>query len=392
MPVMQMTEKLYYEDSHLFSFSAEVLSCEKKEDSKYLITLHRTAFFPEGGGQKADTGSISGAHVSYVFEKNGEIFHECDAFVEPSSEVVCSIDREQRLRRMQNHSGEHVISGLIYRNFGYTNVGFHMGESFMTIDFSGELSDADLEMIERNANEKVRENIPVIAYFPSPEELEKTDYRSKLDLRENVRLVRIEGCDICACCAPHVSFTGEIGLIKILSSMRHRGGTRIEAVCGMDALDNYRVRQGNAEKISALLSAKQDVISDAVERILKTTADQKERIAALSMECAAYKAGSVAQTDGNICVFDSLLDDIALRELVNLLAEKCSGMAAAFSGDDASGYRYIIGSRSMDLKKSASSINAGINGKGGGSASMIQGRSSSCAQEIRDFINAFKLN
>ena len=386
-----MTEKLYYKDSHLFSFSASVLGCEKKDDSKYLITLDRTAFFPEGGGQRADTGSISGAHVSYVFEKNGVIFHECDAFVVPGSEAVCSVDREQRLRRMQNHSGEHILSGLIYRNFGYTNVGFHMGESFMTIDFSGELSDADLEMIERTANEKVRENIPVIAYFPSPEDLEKTDYRSKLDLREKVRLVRIEGCDICACCAPHVSFTGEIGLIKILSSMRHRGGTRIEAVCGMDALDNYRIRQRSAEKISALLSAKQDAISEAVERVLKTAADEKERIAALSMECASFKAGAVAQTEGNICIFDSLLDDVALRELVNLLAEKCSGMAAAFSGDDDAGFRYIIGSRSMDLRKSAAAINAGINGKGGGSPPMIQGSCKESSETIRNFIIDFKM-
>ena len=389
---MQMTEKLYYENSHLFSFSASVLGCEKKDDSKYLITLDRTAFFPEGGGQRADTGSISCAHVSYVFEKNGVIFHECDAFVEPGSEAVCSVDREQRLRRMQNHSGEHILSGLIYRSYGYTNVGFHMGESFMTIDFSGELSDADLEMIERTANEKVRENIPVIAYFPSPEELEKTDYRSKLDLRESVRLVRIEGCDICACCAPHVSFTGEIGLIKILSSMRHRGGTRIEAVCGMDALDNYRIRQRSAEKISALLSAKQDAVSDAVERILKTVADQKERIAALSMENALLKANAVDIPDGNICLFENLLDDIAIRKLVNELSERSKGIVGVFSGDDLTGYRYIIGSRCADMRTYAKAINLGLEGKGGGSASMIQGRSSSSSQKIRDFINAFKLN
>lgn len=387
-----MTEKLYYSDSHLFTFNASVLKCERTEEDSYIVVLDRTAFFPEGGGQKADTGYISGTRVTHVYENDGVICHKCGAYIEPGTSADCSVDREQRLRRMQNHSGEHVVSGLIFRNFGFSNVGFHMGENCMTIDFSGELSEADLEMIERTANEKIRENIQVRAWFPSPEELEKTDYRSKLDLKENVRLVSIEGCDICACCAPHVSFTGEIGMIKILSSMRHRGGTRLEVVCGMDALDNYRVRQHSAERISALLSARQDEIAVAVERVLDTAAAQKERIAALSMENALLKAEAVDMSDGNICLFENLLDDIAIRELVNKLSEKSKGIVGVFSGDDQSGYRYIIGSRCADLRKYANVINSGLLGKGGGSASMIQGRSSSGSKKIREFINALKLN
>ena len=384
-----MTEKLYYIDSHLFSFGAAVLECENNAEGKYLTVLDRTAFFPEGGGQKADTGHISGVRVTHVFEKNGVIYHECCGYVEPGGDAVCDVDREQRLRRMQNHSGEHIVSGLIYRNFGFSNVGFHMGESFMTIDFSGELSDRDLEMIERTANEKVRENIPVKAFFPSPEELGKTDYRSKLDLRENVRLVSIEGCDICACCAPHVSYTGEIGVIKILSSMRHRGGTRTEVVCGMDALDNFRVRQSSAEKISALLSAKQNEISEAVERVMRTVASQKERIAALSMRNASLTADAAAYTEGNICLFNDLLDDVAVRELVNRLTEKCSGIAAVFTRNEESGYRYIIGSANTDLRKNAAVINCGIEGKGGGSPTMIQGSCRADPDKIREFISGF---
>ncbi|MCR4607930.1 MAG: hypothetical protein K5771_09415 [Oscillospiraceae bacterium] len=387
-----MTEKLYYTDSHLFSFNATVLKCEKSSEDKYLTVLDRTAFFPEGGGQRADTGYISGVRVSHVFERDGEIYHKCETYLKHGSGVDCLIDSEQRLRRMQNHSGEHVVSGLIYRNFGFSNVGFHMGDSCMTIDFSGELSDADIEMIETTANEKIRENIPVRAWFPSKKELESINYRSKLDLTENVRLVSIEGCDICACCAPHVSSTGEIGMIKILSSMRHRGGTRLEVVCGMDALDNYRIRQGSAERISALLSAKQDEIAKAVERVLDNAAAQKEKIAALSMENALLKADAVDIPDGNICLFENLLDDIAIRELVNKLSERSKGIVCVFSGDDQTGYRYIIGSRYADLRKYANMINFGLEGKGGGSASMIQGRSSSGSQKIKDFIYAFKLN
>lgn len=387
-----MTEKLYYKDSHLFTFHAVVMSCERVAESLFHVILDKTAFFPEGGGQQSDTGNIGESAVSHVIENDGTIFHVCDSYIEPGTDVSCIIDSEIRLRRMQNHSGEHVLSGLIFRYFGFSNVGFHMGDHCMTIDFSGELSDTDLEAIERKANEKVRENIPVVAYFPTPEELENTEYRSKLDLKENVRLVKIEGCDICACCAPHVSATGEIGSIKILSSMRHRGGTRIEAVCGMDALDNYRIKQKNAERISELLSSKQDEISVAVERMLRNAAEQKERIAALSMENALLKANAVDIPNGNICLFEDLLDDIAIRELVNRLSGKCRGMAGVFSGDDQTGYRYIIGSSNVDLRSCAKAINAGIEGKGGGSASMIQGHSASCAQKIRDFFNAFKLN
>ena len=392
MQTLKMTEKLYYSDSHLFSFHAAVLACTGSEDGGFLAVLDRTAFFPEGGGQRADTGTIAGIRVTHVFEKDGVIFHRCSGPVDACPDALCEVDREQRLRRMQNHSGEHVLSGLIYRRFGYSNVGFHMGERCMTIDFSGELSDSDLAGIEKAANEKIRDNIPVTAYFPSPEELAATEYRSKLDLTENVRLVKIDGCDICACCAPHVSATGEIGSIKILSSMRHRGGTRIEAVCGMDALDHFRLKQENAEKISALLSAKQDEIGSAVERLLRLSEEQKLKIAALSMDCASLKAESVADTEGNICLFEDLLDDIAVRELVNRLSGKCRGMAGVFSGDDQTGYRYIIGSSNADLRSCAKAINAGIEGKGGGSASMIQGHSASCAQKIRDFFNAFKLN
>ena len=387
-----MTEKLFYKDSHLFAFRAVVVSCEKIADSLFHVILDKTAFFPEGGGQQSDTGSIGESAVSHVVEEDGFIFHVCDRHIEPGSEVSCSIDSEIRLRRMQNHSGEHVLSGLIFKNFGFNNVGFHMGEHYMTIDFSGELSDADLKMIERLANEAVRKDIPVVAYYPTSDELEKTAYRSKLALKENVRLVKIDGCDICACCAPHVSRTGEIGMIKILSSMRHRGGTRIEAVCGMDALDHFGRQQENAEKISALLSAKQDEICCAVERLFRFSETQKTKIGALSMKCASLIADSVANTDGNICLFDNLLDEIAIRELVNILSEKSNGIAGVFFGDDPSGYRYIIGSRKGDLRKNAALINSGIKGKGGGSASMIQGRSSADAQTIRDFFNAFKLN
>ena len=383
------TEKLYYKDSHCFEFTALVLDCRETGRGPALI-LDRTAFFPEGGGQLADTGSLGAVKVLDVHEKEGEILHYCDGPLMPGERVEGRLDAEQRLVRMQNHSGEHVVSGLAHKLFGCENVGFHMGEDFVTIDFDRELSREQLMEIETLANRAVREDLPVSCTFPEPEALKSLEYRSKLELTENVRIVEIPGVDRCACCAPHVERTGEIGLIKVLDWERHRGGLRLSLACGMLALRDYRVKQENISAISQALSSKRHETAAAVERLLQEQQKSKERIAALSLELARYMAEDREGTEGNICVFDSVLDEVALRELVNLLMEKCRGIAAAFSGDDRRGYRYIMGSRELDMRSLAKELNSLIEGRGGGKARMIQGSASASAAAIaavfeRDF-------
>ena len=383
------TEKLYYKDSHCFEFTALVLDCRETAKGPALI-LDRTAFFPEGGGQLADTGSLGVVKVLDVHEKEGEILHYCDGPLMPGERVEGRLDAEQRLVRMQNHSGEHVVSGLAHKLFGCENVGFHMGEDFVTIDFDRELSREQLMEIETLANRAVREDLPVSCTFPEPEALKSLEYRSKLELTENVRIVEIPGVDRCACCAPHVERTGEIGLIKVLDWERHRGGLRLSLSCGMLALRDYRVKQENISAISQALSSKRHETAAAVERLLQEQQKSKERIAALSLELARYMAEDREETEGNICVFDSVLDEVALRELVNLLMEKCRGIAAAFSGDDRRGYRYIMGSRELDMRSLAKELNSLIEGRGGGKARMIQGSASASAAAIaavfeRDF-------
>lgn len=377
-----MTEKLYYTDSHIHEFSARVLSCEKAKMG-FAVVLDKTAFFPEGGGQPADTGLIGPAAVRDVQEQNGEILHYTDQALTPGQKYACALDWEQRLCRMQNHSGEHIISGITHKLYGFDNVGFHMGAECMTIDFSGELSWEQLTKIETLANQAVRDDLPVRATFPDPEALSSLEYRSKLELTQDVRIVEIPGVDRCACCAPHVKRTGEIGLIKLLSAERHRGGVRIELVCGMDALRECRLMQENVTAISGLLSARRAKSAAAVERVLAEQARLKERVAELSMALAQLKAESFSYTEGNICVFDKVLDEVALRELVNLLMEKCGGMAGAFSGSDETGYLYIIGSKNINLRERSREINAAINGKGGGTPEMIRGRASTTAENIK---------
>jgi alanyl-tRNA synthetase len=364
------------------------LRCEENK-GRWEIVLDETAFFPEGGGQAADRGSLGGVKVLDAHEKNGEIVHFCDGPLAEGTSVDGRVDRELRLCRMQNHSGEHIFSGTAHRLYGCENVGFHMGEGDLTIDFDRELSEEEIRTIETQANEAVRADLPVEIAFPSPEELAALEYRSKKELSGEVRIVTIPGVDCCACCAPHVNRTGEVGVIKVLNFERHRGGVRLILSCGMWALEDYRKKQQSAAEISALLSAKRDEIAPAVQRLLHERDALKEKNALLAMELIQFKAAQQPETDGNICLFEAIPDEIAVRELVNLLMEKSGGLAAVFFPGETGGYRYIIGSRSIDLRKASKAINTGIGGRGGGRPEMIQGSASASEDEIRSFLLAF---
>lgn len=378
-----MTEKLFYQDSHLFSFDAVVLEC-REEKTGYSVVLDRTAFFPEGGGQLADTGTLGGVRVLDVHERGGEIRHFTAAPLPVGERVTGQLDAEQRLRRMQNHSGEHILSGLVHGAFGYDNVGFHMGAECMIIDFSGELSWEELMELETRANGIIRADLPLHIWFPGEEELKTLAYRSKLELTENVRIVEIPGVDRCACCAPHVSRTGEVGVLKILDSQRHRGGQRVSVVCGLDALEDYRARQESVTEISRALSAKRGEVVSAVRRLLQEQQSMKEKADALSLALIRYMAEAEGETGGNILVFSDALGEIAQRELVNLLMDKAGGFAAVFCGSDRDGWRYVIGSRHVDLRRGARTINELIEGRGGGTAQMIQGSARAARSAVED--------
>lgn len=386
-----MTEKLCYSDTHLFDFDALLLSCRPAKKGFELI-LDRTAFFPGGGGQSADTGYIGDVRVSELreLELNGEtvVVHCAEEPLKEGERYSCRVDAEQRLRRMQNHSGEHIVSGITHALFGYDNVGFHMGEDCVTLDFSGELGPEELERIETLANEAVRANLPVRAFFPDSGELETLEYRSKLDLIEGVRLVEIPGIDLCACCAPHVKRTGEIGLIKILSAERHRGGMRLELLCGMDALDYVRKMSENTEHISKRLSAKRLEIAPAVDKLMSDRELQAEKISKISAALVSARAGKTEPRRGNICLFEDIDDEQYIRELVNALMPKCGGIAAVFAGDDHQGYKYVMGSENLNLSAQSRAINAAINGRGGGRGGMIQGFARADRETIRLYFAA----
>lgn len=379
-----MTRKLYYEDSHIKQFTATVLSCTEGKD-RWEVVLDQTAFFPGGGGQLPDTGAMNMARVIGAKEDGEDVVHYVTAPMTVGSVVECRLNWNQRLRRMQNHSGEHVLSGIIHSKFGYENVGFHMGEDFITVDYSGELTAGQVYDIERECNLAVAANVPVTTAFYEKDALDALEYRSKKELKGPVRIVNVQGYDTCACCAPHVYTTGQIGMIKIYTHARHRGGTRLTMLCGMDALDDYNARCANISSISGLLSAKPMEVSRAAAKLWQEHEDLKYKMGGLYRKLLEIKIAALEETEGNLVIFEEDLDMDNLRELINAAKDRCGGMAAGFIGNDEEGYRYIIGSKTVDLRAEGKKINAAIKGKGGGKSEMIQGTATASAAEIRAY-------
>lgn len=381
---MTETIKLYDLDSHLCQFEATVISCEKNGDN-YEIILDKTAFFPEGGGQEADTGVIGDANVLDVQILSGVITHFADKALEIGKEYNCKLEYEKRFCRMQNHSGEHIVSGLIHRHFGFDNVGFHMGHEDVTLDINGVLSDDDIGMIEILANKAVCENVPIICEYPSSDILGTLEYRSKLDLTENVRIVTIEGYDACACCAPHVSRTGEIGIIKLLDHEKNKGGTRIHLLCGFDALADYNARYHMIADAARSLSVKQDKLGEALKRLENEISELKQKNYELRSALSEYKIAEIGPTDGNICIFEEEATQSDMRKLMNACCEKCGGICAVFSGNDMTGYTFVATSNNADLRALSADMREKLMAKGGGSCDMIQGSVKSTKEEIKKY-------
>lgn len=386
-----MTDKLYFLQPHLKDFSATVISCTPAENGLYALLLDRTAFFPEGGGQDSDEGyfTFGGEEIKVVSlaDKGDEVVHYVKAPLTEGSIIEGHIDYELRFSRMQNHSGEHILSGIAHSLYGCNNVGFHMGKDEITLDFDIELSREQIDSLEALANRAVYQNVPFITLFPSEEELKELDYRSKKELSGRVRLVSVGGYDLCACCAPHVELSGEIGLIKIIGFIRYKGGVRLSILCGADAFAHYRHSHESIKGISVLLSAKHHEALPAVERLNTELSAAKAEASSIRSAYARLLLSSLKEVDGNHVIFDDILDTAARRALANGGAALCSGICAVFA-KSGNGYTYVMASTRLDLKALACEINAALGGRGGGSASMITGSVSADREKIKEYFKA----
>lgn len=364
-------QALFYQDSHLRQFTARVLSCTADGDG-YLVTLEQTAFYPEGGGQPCDTGLLGGVAVTDVRRRDGQIVHRCAGPLTVGDTVEGIIDWDRRLDLMQQHSGEHIVSGLIHAAYGYDNVGFHMGHDVITIDFNGELTMEQLSDIERRANGAVWANTPVHIFYPDAETLASLPYRSKKELTGDVRLVEFPGCDLCACCGTHVKATGEIGLIRLLSVVRFKGGVRIEMACGGRALEHTRAVWEQNRRISNLLSAKPLETAAAAERMAHQLELTKYRVVELETHHFAAVAQSMAGA-GSVLHFEDGLTPDGVRRLAIAIGEVCGGRAAVFSAQDGGGYAYALGETGGDLRQLSRAMNDALQGRGGGKPNFVQG-------------------
>ena len=365
------TEKLYYADPFLTDFTATVLDCQPGKNG-YLVTLDRTAFYPEGGGQPADHGVLDRAAVTDVHEKNGVILHNVDRAVEIGKTVTGAIDWGRRFDHMQQHSGEHICSGLICERFHCDNVGFHMGADIVTIDFNADISWEELLEIEAEANQYLYENHPIDIQFHRGAELEAIDYRSKKALEGDVRIVAFPGADCCACCGTHVLRSGQVGLVKFLSVQKFRDGVRIELLCGKRALEYLSKTWEQAKAIGQRLSVKPVDSEAAVERLEGELASLKLRC--VQLEESVFESMAKEQAGkGNVLLFQPAMRPDSVRRLMDAVSKTCGGLAAVFAGEEGH-YAYALGrADGQDISPLVKAMNTVLHGRGGGRNGFAQG-------------------
>ncbi len=391
---MDFTE-LFYKDPYLTENETEVISCEPCKNG-FGIVLKDTVFYPEGGGQPADRGVfiLENGDVldvkDVIRDRNDLVLHITDRMIPPKTGLRTKIDWDHRFSLMQNHTGEHIVSGLVRKRFGFENVGFHMGD-VITIDLSGVISREDAVLLEREANKVIWKNLTVETVYPDASMLPSLDYRSKKELEGKVRLINIRDTDSCACCGLHVRQTGEIGLIKLLSLINYKGGVRIEMVCGDKALLDYEEKTDSVTAIKNLLSVKPHEVTDAVKKVLAESELKSEKIAGLNRKYAELKIQSLTPENDVILTLEEDLNMIELRKFCDALNKQDkAGLSVLLSpaGEDPEkqGFHYVIASGKYDLKEMAKPLNEALNGKGGGSKEMIQGTFYSSLEEIEETI------
>lgn len=386
---LSKTIRLYDADAYQTEFEATVLACEeveKKDGKVYQVWLDQTLFFPEEGGQSPDMGTIDGVEVLDVQIKNEVITHTLAAPLTVGTTVKGVVDWKHRFYNMQQHSGEHIFSGIVHKKFGYDNVGFHLSDSIVTMDFNGVISSEEITEIEEKVNQAIIENIPVEVSYPSKEELKELDYRSKIEIEGQVRIVTIPGYDVCACCAPHVRRTGEIGSLKVMNVQSYKGGVRVSILCGFRALDAFRQKADIITELMAEFSTSQDAILDNVKKLKGANQTMKNQLAAAKQELMEYKVSAIPEDSENAILFEADLETPVVRGVVNGLVEKFAGISAVFVGNDENGYQFIVGSKNKDCRQIAATLREKLSARGGGSDKMIQGSVAATQLQIEELL------
>ncbi len=392
---MVKTKELYYTDAYMAEFKAKVISCDKGRDGNFFVILDQTAFFPEQGGQSSDIGKISykdrTLNVLHTSIEEGIITHVTDAEIPVGEEVFGAIDYGHRFSNMQQHTGEHIFSGIVHSKFGYENVGFHLSDSEVTMDYNGPVSEADIAEIELLVNRAIWENVPVRCEIPSEEELSGITYRSKKELSGNIRIVTVEGYDVCACCAPHVKRTGEIGILKVVKCQSYKGGVRVSILCGERALQYLNEQQRIVNDLVGLLTTGSDKITDSVKRMSDDIYYLKGEVNSLTSRLLDIEIGNIDDDNEDVFLIkEPGIDGNVMREGANKLAARHRGYCGVFAGSDTQGYKYVIvsGGNKKDATIIQNLLNESFGARGGGKSAMVQGSIQKAA--IADVLKALK--
>lgn len=398
----EKTTYLYDSNAYATEFDATVLSCEKVSENEYHLILDQTLFFPEQGGQSPDKGTINGIQISDVQINDGVIVHTLtvnnerahedavikDSLPKPGDKVHGIIDWTHRFYNMQQHSGEHIFSGIVHSRFGYDNVGFHLSDQTVTMDFNGIMTEQDIYDIEYEVNKAITENIEVQVTFPTREELEKLEYRSKIEIEGQVRIVTVPGYDVCACCAPHVRRTGEIGILKVMGIQNYKGGIRVTILCGFRALMAFREKAAVISELTGFLTTGQDKLVDTVKKLKTSSQNMSSQLAQANQTLLLQKLESIPAELEDVIMFETGINTKTLRNVINSMMEKHSGYCGIFVGDDENGYNYVVGSKNKDCKEIAGKLKDEFSAKGGGNSQMIQGSLVASANDISTVFNA----
>ena len=381
------TEALYDRDAFAKDFVGKVISCEEvklKDKTAYKVVLNQTAFFPEQGGQTSDIGTLDAAKVMDVQIEDEVIYHYCTSGFLIGEEVHGVIDWEHRFNNMQQHTGEHIFTGIAHNTYGADNVGFHLSDNTVTLDLNIELSDEQVDYIKKRANEIIAADVAVKAYYPNQALLGAINYRSKKEIAGAVRLVEIEGVDLCACCAPHVKSTGQVGMLKVVSFGKYKGGTRVYILCGLRALADYNRRMKLLEQSYQLLNCKDDELPEKIAGLIEDNKQLKYRISDIKSGMLINQIETISPDLTDVTIFMEDLDAKTMREGVNALVEKHEGLCAIFSGNDEDGYNFVIGSRTRDCAAIATGLRELLGAKGGGSKQMAQGNVAATRNQIEN--------
>ena len=377
------TKKLYDIDAYATEFEAKVLSCVKEEENSYCVVLDQTLFFPEEGGQTPDKGALDEIEVIDVQIKDDVVYHYVEKALEENQLVKGKIDWQHRFSNMQQHSAEHIFSGLAYKKYGMKNVGFHLSDQIVTMDFNSVFIEEQLKEMEWEINQAIVANVEIKTGYPSKEELAKLEYRSKIEIDGDIRIVEVTGYDICACCAPHVKHTGEIGMFKIQSAQKYKGGTRISFLAGFRALEEYRRKSEIVSELSDILSTNQMNLPEYVNKLKEQIYDLKGQLSNVKQAMMEEKLKEIPASQKDVFLFEKDLDASVMRTVVNKLMAEHEGVCGIFVGDDVNGYSYIMGSKHVDCRETGAMLREKLEARGGGKPQMIQGSVSATEENIK---------